>query len=150
MYEHPDCVFTDLAAVQRYLDGRNIEIIAGDIACTCRRLHEEDLVLTFIDTDNYTPAQAAIEVARERTVPGGAIVFDHFTGNGRFRYTLGERSPLAYCSVTPDGFVCTTRVCSTVRRPADEAAARATGPDLRPVLVLRFRAPAHVRTACGG
>ena len=91
MYEHPDCVFTDLAAVQRYLDGRNIEIIAGDIACTCRRLQEEDLVLTFIDTDNYTPAQAAIEVARERTVPGGAIVFDHFTGNGRFRYTLGER-----------------------------------------------------------
>ena len=22
---------------------------------------------------------------------GGAIVFDHFTGTGRFRYTLGER-----------------------------------------------------------
>jgi len=48
-------------------------------------------VLTFIDTDNYTPARAAIEVARERTVPGGAIVFDHFTGTSRFRYTLGER-----------------------------------------------------------
>jgi hypothetical protein len=24
-------------------------------------------------------------------VPGGAIVFDHFTGTDRFRYTLGER-----------------------------------------------------------
>lgn len=48
-------------------------------------------MLTFIDTDNYTPARAAIEVARERTVPGGAIVFDHFTGTSRFRYTLGER-----------------------------------------------------------
>lgn len=48
-------------------------------------------MLTFIDTDNYTSAKAAIEVVRERTVPGGAIVFDHFTGLNRFRYTLGER-----------------------------------------------------------
>jgi O-methyltransferase len=91
MYDHPGCVFTDLAAVRRYLDGRDIEIVSGDIAATCRRLEEEDLVLTFIDTDNYTPARAAIDVVRERTVPGGAIVFDHFTGTSRFRYTLGER-----------------------------------------------------------
>jgi O-methyltransferase len=48
-------------------------------------------VLTFIDTDNYTPASAALEVVRERPVLGGAIVFDHFTGTDRFRYTLGER-----------------------------------------------------------
>ena len=91
MYDHPDCVFTDLPAVRRYLDGRDIEIVAGDIAGTCGRLEREDLVLTFIDTDNYTPAQAALKVARERTVPGGAIVFDHFTGTSRYRYTLGER-----------------------------------------------------------
>lgn len=91
MYDHPDCVFTNLAVVRRYLDGRDIEIIAGDIAETCRRLEGEDLVLTFIDTDNYTPAAAALAVVRERTVPGGAIVFDHFTGTDRFRYTLGER-----------------------------------------------------------
>jgi hypothetical protein len=91
MYDHPGCVFTDLAAIRRYLDGRNVEIIAGDITETCGRLEEEDLVLTFIDTDNYTPARAAIDVVRERTVPGGAIVFDHFTGTSRFRYTLGER-----------------------------------------------------------
>jgi O-methyltransferase len=91
MYDHPGCVFTDLAAVERYLDGRDIEIIAGDITGTCGRLEGEDLVLTFIDTDNYTPARAALDVVRERTVPGGAIVFDHFTGTSRFRYTLGER-----------------------------------------------------------
>jgi len=91
MYDHPGCVFTDLPAVRRYLDGRDIEIIAGDITQTCDRLEGEDLVVTFIDTDNYTPAKAALEVARERTVPGGAIVFDHFTGTSRFRYTLGER-----------------------------------------------------------
>ncbi len=91
MYDHPGCVFTDLAAVRRYLDGRDIEIVPGDIAATCGRLEGEDLVLTFIDTDNYTPARAALDVVRERTVPGGAIVFDHFTSTSRFRYTLGER-----------------------------------------------------------
>ncbi len=91
MYDHPGCVFTDLESVRRYLDGRDIEIIAGDIANTCRRLKGEDLVLTFIDTDNYTPAAAALDVVRGRTLPGGAIVFDHFTGVDRFCRTLGER-----------------------------------------------------------
>jgi O-methyltransferase len=91
MYDHPGCVFTDLAAVRRYLDGRDIEIMSGDIADTCGRLEEEDLVLSFIDTDNFTPARAALDVVRERTVPGGAIVFDHLIGTSRFRYTLGER-----------------------------------------------------------
>jgi hypothetical protein len=38
IYDHPGCVFTDLTAVQRYLDGRNAEIVARDITTTCRRL----------------------------------------------------------------------------------------------------------------
>jgi O-methyltransferase len=91
MYDHPDCVFTDLVAVRRYLEGRNVEIVVGDIAETCHRLDNEDVVLAFIDTDNFTPAAAAMGVVRERTVIGGSIVFDHFTGDRRFRYTLGER-----------------------------------------------------------
>lgn len=91
MYDHLDCVFTGLPAVRRYLGGRNIEIVPGDIVETCARLDREDLVLTFMDTDNYSPAQAALKIVRERTVVGGAIVFDHFTGADRFRYTLGER-----------------------------------------------------------
>lgn len=91
MYSHPDCVFTDLPAVRQALVGRNVEIVPGDIVETCHRLDKEDLVVTFVDTDNYTPAKAALEVAQERTVVGGAIVFDHFTGVNRFRYTLGER-----------------------------------------------------------
>ena len=91
MYAHPDCTFTDLAAVRRYCAGRNIEIVPGDIVETCNRLVDEDLVVTFIDTDNYTPAAAALRVVRERTVVGGSIVFDHFTAVDRFRYTLGER-----------------------------------------------------------
>ncbi|MFI5882045.1 class I SAM-dependent methyltransferase [Streptomyces sp. NPDC051554] len=91
MYDHPECVFTDLDAVNRYVAGRNIEIVAGDIFETCDRLNDEQLVLSFIDTDNYSSAKAALGVVQERTVPGGAIVFDHFTGRQRFRYTLGER-----------------------------------------------------------
>lgn len=91
MYNHPDCVFTDLAAVRRYLDGRDIEIVLGDIVNTSTRLEEEVLVLSFIDTDNYSSAAAALKMVTERTVVGGAIVFDHFTGVDRFRYTLGER-----------------------------------------------------------
>jgi O-methyltransferase len=91
MYNHPGCFFSDLDAVQRYLNGCNVEIVSGDIVETCHRIADQDLVLTFIDTDNYTPAQAAIAIVRERTIVGGAIVFDHFTGVDRFRYTLGER-----------------------------------------------------------
>jgi O-methyltransferase len=91
MYDHPDCVYTGLPAVRRYLDERNIEIVPGDIVETCIRLDGEDLVLTFMDTDNYSPTQAALRIVQERTVVGGAIVFDHFTGVDRFRYTLGER-----------------------------------------------------------
>ncbi len=91
MYDHPDCVFTDLAAVLRYLDGHNVEIVAGDIVETCERLRDEDFVLSFIDTDNYSSAKAALKLVSERTVVGGAIVFDHFAGVDRFRYTLGER-----------------------------------------------------------
>ncbi|MBO3736708.1 TylF/MycF/NovP-related O-methyltransferase [Actinoplanes flavus] len=91
MYDHPDCVFTDLDAVRGYLAGRNVEIVAGDIVETAARLQTEDVVLSFIDTDNYSSARAALDVVRERTFVGGAIVFDHFTGTDRFRYTIGER-----------------------------------------------------------
>ncbi|MCD0446246.1 TylF/MycF family methyltransferase [Glycomyces sp. A-F 0318] len=91
MYDHPECVFTDLDAVRRYLEGRQVEIVAGNIVETSIRLKNEDLVLSFIDTDNYSSARAALEVVQDRTVVGGSIVFDHFTGVDRFRYTLGER-----------------------------------------------------------
>ena len=91
MYAHPDCVFLDIAATRRYLEGRNVEVVAGDIVDTAKRLANEDIVLAFIDTDNYTGAAAALEVVHNRVLPGGAIVFDHFTGVDRFLYTLGER-----------------------------------------------------------
>lgn len=91
MYDHPGCEFSDLLTVRRYLAGRNVEIIAGDIVHTASRLRHESLVLTFVDTDNYSSARAALEIAQAQTAVGGAIVLDHFTGVDRFRYTIGER-----------------------------------------------------------
>jgi hypothetical protein len=91
MYDHPDCVFTDEAAVRRHFDGWSIELLVGDICETAALLGDRPLVLTFIDTDNYSSASAAVAAVQESTVVGGAILFDHFTGVDRFRYTLGER-----------------------------------------------------------
>ena len=92
MYDHPDCVFADLGSVRQYLSGWNVEIISGDIVDTAAaHLEGSRVVAAFVDTDNYSSAKAAVNVLRDQTVVGGAIVFDHLTGVDRFRYTLGER-----------------------------------------------------------
>jgi hypothetical protein len=91
MYDDAGCVFTDAAAVRSYLSGRNVEIVEGDICETAARLSNEKLILSFVDTDNFSPAAAALEVVAENTVVGGCIVFDHVYGTDRFRYTLGEK-----------------------------------------------------------
>jgi O-methyltransferase len=91
MYDHPGCIFTDLPAVKRYFTGENVKIIAGDIVETVKEIKGQKIVLAFIDTDNYTPARAILEVIPNQIEIGGAIVFDHFTGIDKFRYTLGER-----------------------------------------------------------
>lgn len=91
MYDHPDCVFTDVQAVERYVSAHGVQVIAGDIVTTAQQLRDHKFVLSFIDTDNYSAATAALDLVQDRTVVGGAIVFDHFTGVNRFRYTLGER-----------------------------------------------------------
>ena len=69
----------------------NVEIVEGDVVETVCRLAEEDLVLSFVDTDNFTSAEAIIRVIAERTVVGGAVVFDHWTGHDRHIDTIGER-----------------------------------------------------------
>ncbi|MFL6101380.1 MAG: TylF/MycF/NovP-related O-methyltransferase [Actinomycetales bacterium] len=91
MYDHPGAVFTDAAAVRRYFQPWLIDLVEGDIVETAQTLAGRPTVLSFIDTDNYSSAKAALEVVKETTVPNGAIVLDHFTGVRRFRYTLGER-----------------------------------------------------------
>ncbi len=91
MYSHPDCIFLDEPEARRYLAGRDVEIVAGDIVDTASRLKGREVLLAFIDTDNYTSATAALDAVQSQIVVGGAIVFDHFTGVDRFLYTLGER-----------------------------------------------------------
>ena len=91
MYDHPGCHFTDEQAVRSHVERLGIEVVSGDIVATVGRLAKEQIVLAFIDTDNFTPASAVLNVIKDRIVVGGAIVFDHFTGRDRFLYTLGER-----------------------------------------------------------
>jgi O-methyltransferase len=91
MYDHPDCVFTDLPSLRAAVAPWDIELVVGDIVDTAAQLGGRPIVLTFIDTDNFSSASAAVTAVVDSTVVGGAIVFDHFTGVNRFRYTLGER-----------------------------------------------------------
>jgi O-methyltransferase len=91
MYDHQDLSVVDVEEVRDYLTGRNVEIIPGDIRKSISRLTDESIVIAFVDTDNFTPASAAIAGIVNHVVAGGAIVFDHLTGVDRFRYTLGER-----------------------------------------------------------
>jgi|ERR1051325_5912289 hypothetical protein len=91
MYDHPDCVFADVESVRNYVKPLNVEVVSGDIVETVKRLLNEQIVLAFVDTDNYTSACAILDIIQDRVVRNGAIVFDHFTGRDRFRYTLGER-----------------------------------------------------------
>jgi hypothetical protein len=92
MYAHPRCVFNDLRAVRSYLEPLGVEIIAGDISYTApSHLKDVPILLAFIDTDNYSPAAAALTIIAENVVPGGAIMFDHYTTTEDYIYTLGER-----------------------------------------------------------
>ena len=91
MYDHEDLSDVGVDEVQGYLAGRNVEIVPGDLRRTVRCLTGTPIVMAFVDTDNFTPASAAIDAIIDEVVPGGAIVFDHLTGVDRFRYTLGER-----------------------------------------------------------
>lgn len=91
MYAHPDCVYLDVDTVRRFFTGRNAEVVQGDVTETVSILKDQDVVVSFIDTDNYTSATRILDILTDRVVIGGSIVFDHFTGRDRFLYTLGER-----------------------------------------------------------
>ena len=91
MYAHPDCVFLDVDILRALFAGRNVEIVEGDVVATCSRLQDEQLVLSFVDTDNFTSASAILAVVADRTQVGGVIVFDHWTGVDRHLDTIGER-----------------------------------------------------------
>lgn len=92
LYEHPRCVFTDLAAVRAYTNPYEIELVCGDIAETApERLSAEPILLAFIDTDNYSGTRAALDTILSNLIPGGSIVFDHYSTTSDYVYTIGER-----------------------------------------------------------
>lgn len=91
LYEHPRCVFTDLDAVRAYVEPLGVKLIAGDISDTYHRLAGMPLLLAFFDTDNYSPARAALELCADQLVIGGSIVFDHVATVPDYIDTLGER-----------------------------------------------------------
>ena len=91
LYEHPRCVFTDLEAVRAYVEPFGVKLIAGDISDTYRQLEGVPLLLAFFDTDNYSPARAALELCADQLVVGGSIVFDHVATVPDYIDTLGER-----------------------------------------------------------
>jgi O-methyltransferase len=97
-------VFTDLDAVRAYVEPFGVELIAGDIAETHRALEGEPLLLAFFDTDNYTPARAALELCARQLVVGGSIVFDHVATTADYVDTLGERVA-AYEVLEPAAFL---------------------------------------------
>lgn len=91
LYSDPHDEFVDFTSVENYCRPFNIELVRGDICETYGRIEEVPLVLSFFDTDNYTPTRAALEMCYERTVPGGILAFDHYQCDSRWLYTLGER-----------------------------------------------------------
>ena len=91
MYSNPECEFKDYPAVQSYCERLGIHVVEGNIKDTYKILSDKKLMLSFFDTDNYTPVKAALEYCFDRTVRGGAIVFDHYTTKDEFVETIGER-----------------------------------------------------------
>lgn len=104
LYAHPRCVFTDLDAVRAYTEPLGVQLVAGDITDTYRQLDGRPLLLCFFDTDNYSPARAALQLCAEQLVVGGSIVFDHVATTPDYVDTLGERMA-AYEVLPPLGFL---------------------------------------------
>lgn len=104
LYEHPRCVFTDLAAVRAYTEPFGIELVPGDITDTYRQLDGRPLLLCFFDTDNYSPTRAALDLCARQLVVGGSIVFDHVATLPEYVDTLGERIA-AYEVLSRAGFL---------------------------------------------
>lgn len=90
MYDSDEFDCRDYDQITRKLASRRISLVRGDIVETIRTIRNRKLLLTFIDTDNYTPAKAALPEIAANTVPGGAIVFDHFFAKEEFNNAIGD------------------------------------------------------------
>jgi hypothetical protein len=90
IYRDTKCEFPDYEAVRNYCSPYNIELIQGDICETYTRLRDIPLVLSFFDTDNYSPTRRALEQCVTQTVQGGVLAFDHYYSPD-WNKTVGER-----------------------------------------------------------
>jgi O-methyltransferase len=91
LYRHPKCEFRDYETVVNYCERFGVKVIKGDICETYVVLKGMPLILSFFDTDNYSPTRAALEMCADQTVSGGILFFDHFTTELDYLYTIGER-----------------------------------------------------------
>jgi hypothetical protein len=91
LYRHPKCEFTDYETVVNYCERFGVKVIKGDICETYAVLKGMPLILSFFDTDNYSPTRAALEMCADQTVSGGILFFDHFATELDYLYTIGER-----------------------------------------------------------
>lgn len=91
MYDDTHDEFFDFQSVANHCKPYNIELITGDITETFHRIKGVPLVLSFFDTDNYSPTKAALDMCYQQTVRGGIMAFDHYYCDERWLYTLGER-----------------------------------------------------------
>jgi hypothetical protein len=95
LYDDPHDEFSDFDAVSDYCRPFNIELVRGDICDTYHRIESIPLILSFFDTDNYSPTRAALDTVYRQTVPGGILAFDHYYCDERWTYTIGERMAIS-------------------------------------------------------
>ncbi len=111
MYDYPDCVCCDIDAIRQHLAGRNIEIVTGDVVLTASRLESEDIVLAFIDTDNFTSAAAALAVTRNALSSGAplrSIILLAAIGSATRKESVLPPNVYSRTNVTS---TCTARAC---------------------------------------
>lgn len=84
-------VNVDFLGTQASLRSFDVQLVRGDICETIYEFKRSDILLTFFDTDNYSPVVHALPICWQNTVEGGAVVFDHFYTRTEMMDTIGER-----------------------------------------------------------
>lgn len=80
MYVYFDCVFFDVDLVKVVFMGWNVEVIEGDVVQMVLWFQDQDLVLFFVDIDNFLFVSVIICVIVDCMVIGGMVVFDYWIG----------------------------------------------------------------------
>ena len=91
LFAMEEFVNRDFDGTAQRLGAEGIRLVRGDIVETASWIDGKKLLLTFVDTDNYSPVAAALPFCWKGTVTGGAVVFDHYYTKELFLDTIGER-----------------------------------------------------------